>query len=122
MSFASHILHTQQGIRGLRHAKPPYRNGGSRLSHNPGPHPILLRPRQTASASVSYTPNCNRPDASDGAVPHSVEITPPDERDHVTATVRTDRRRLQICGGAVTVTALVPGSDGVLGRVSELMR
>ncbi len=32
MSFASHILHTQQGIRGLRHAEPPYRNGGSRLS------------------------------------------------------------------------------------------
>jgi len=32
VSFASHILHTQQGIRGLRHAKPPYRNGGSRLS------------------------------------------------------------------------------------------
>jgi len=31
VSFASHILHTQQGIRGLRHAKPPYRNGGSRL-------------------------------------------------------------------------------------------
>ena len=98
------------------------KRGSGMLSHNPGPHPILLRPRQTASASVSYTPNCNRPDASDGAVPHSVEITPPDERDHVTATVRTDRRRLQICGGAVTVTALVPGSDGVLGRVSELMR
>jgi len=32
VSFASHILHTQQGIRGLRHAKPPYRNGGSRFS------------------------------------------------------------------------------------------
>jgi len=31
VSFASHILHTQQGIHGLRHAKPPYRNGGSRL-------------------------------------------------------------------------------------------
>jgi tellurium resistance protein TerD len=32
VSFASHILHTQQGIRGLRQAKPPYRNGGSRVS------------------------------------------------------------------------------------------
>jgi len=31
VSFASHILLVQQGIRGLRHAEPPYRNGGSRL-------------------------------------------------------------------------------------------
>ncbi len=45
MSFASHILHTQQGIRGLRHANPPYRNGGSRLSatqHPPGVHQELV--------------------------------------------------------------------------------
>ena len=32
MTVASHILLTQQGIRGLRHAKPPYLNGGSRIS------------------------------------------------------------------------------------------
>ncbi len=31
MSFASHILRTQRGIRVLRQAKPPYLNGGSRL-------------------------------------------------------------------------------------------
>jgi len=30
VTFASHIFLAQQGIRGLRHAKPPYRNGGSR--------------------------------------------------------------------------------------------
>jgi len=39
VSFASHILHTQQGIRGLRHAEPPYRSGGSRLS---GPRVLLV--------------------------------------------------------------------------------
>ena len=32
LTVTSHILSIQQGIRGLRHAKPPYRNGGSRLS------------------------------------------------------------------------------------------
>ena len=31
LTVASHILPIQQDIRGLRHAKPPYRNGGSRL-------------------------------------------------------------------------------------------
>jgi len=34
VTVASHILHTQQGIRGLRHAKPPHHNGGSRINHN----------------------------------------------------------------------------------------
>ncbi len=32
MSFASHILRTQRGIRVLRQAKPPYLNSGSRLN------------------------------------------------------------------------------------------
>ena len=35
MSFASHILRTQRGIRVLRQAKPPYLNGGSRLNLAP---------------------------------------------------------------------------------------
>lgn len=88
----------------------PVHRGSGMLSQDPGPHLLLVRPHASVSASVGYTPNCSKPDASDGNVPASIQITPPDERDHVTAAVD---QRIQICGHGVTVTALVAGSGGV---------
>ncbi len=55
MSFASHILHTQQGIRGLRHANPPYRNGGSRLRKANMPFSIRKTIPVTRSARVNVS-------------------------------------------------------------------
>jgi len=52
VSFASHILHTQQGIRGLRHANPPYRTGGSRLSRAQSAPAAPLRARLLGDALI----------------------------------------------------------------------
>ncbi len=97
------------GRRGQVEHVPVHRGSGM-LSQDPGPHLLLVRPHASVSASVGYTPNCSKPDASDGNVPASIQITPPDERDHVTTAID---QRIQICGNGVTVTALVAGSGGV---------
>jgi hypothetical protein len=61
-TVASHILLIQQGIRGLRHAKPPYRNGGSRLNSAP---PASAPPSKSppASAPPSKSPPASAPPA-----------------------------------------------------------
>jgi len=73
VSFASHILHTQQGIRGLRHAKPPYRNGGSRFSvgaavKQTGALPYTI----SATTAASTTPQTANVKVSAGNTPSVV--------------------------------------------------
>ncbi len=52
VTVASHILPTQQGIRGLRHAKPPYRNGGSRFNRGAAFNDIVPHTYGTVPSGV----------------------------------------------------------------------